>query len=754
MDKLKFKLQLFKDSFIFTKERKSITRNIISITICIILAIVITLLVATALGNNPFTILSELFTKGFLDYKTLIWNIAILGIGGLSFSFAFRVGVFNIGIPGQMLGSGLMILVISKAINDTGVILPTGLGPIITIIIAIFFGMLIATIVSLLKVFLNVNDVVSSILINWIIFFIVRLVVFKFYNPNPNDLFSQSIDIPTQFQLTIPGIGGWIPTIIIFLALVIGVFVIFKFTVFGHKITAVGLNPNAAMYAGYNVKLIKILTMGISGAIAGLLAVVLYTSSNIPAIPLTYDYDALPNEGFNGIAIGLIALNNPIAIVPISFVMGLIISSSPFLEISPTFSQVIMGLIVLGSAMFVILVRYKPWIYLKKHFYGSESIPIYNNYENEVEMLISKYKLKLSEVKQKNEIDDLLNAYLTDKKAIKSWYLKELFILRTKLVFNISNELGLRIKAKNQKINLEFLKYDNALTKKKNKLILKRNTNFNFLVIKHKKLFKKYNFLADLKLNQYKKLDYPALISLITFLYGTNNQKFKLFQKQYHNSLKMLDTFDAIRDNLDLFAKEISSKFKKDQINFYSKLIACKITKKSEFNRLSRIQLVYLSWYEKQLLSKLYFKYLAKNKKNDDEFSKMDLINILEDDSKLVYLSDKQIDNIVKNFTNYYRRLISRTHISINKVEKWEELSNKKIILAEKEIQKRKTNYEKIITKYFSIKNKLTGSANYKYKNLQKVLAKKSLLSDDKKYLQSWLETCWESINSQHVEGQ
>lgn len=747
MNKFKFKYQLYKDSFIFTKERKSITRNVISIAICIILSIVIALIVATALGNNPFTILSDLFTKGFLDYKTLIWNIAILGIGGLSFSFAFKAGVFNIGIPGQMLGSGLMVLVISKAISDTGVVLPSGLGPIISILVAVFFGVLISTIVSLLKVFLNVNDVVSSILLNWIIFFIVRLVVFKFYNPDPNSLFSQSIDIPAQFQLVIPGLGGWLPTIIIFLVLVVLVFVIFKYTVFGHKISAVGLNPYASMYSGYNVKLIKILTMAISGGIAGLMAVVLYTTSNTPAIPLTYDYDALPNEGFNAIAIGLIALNNPIAIIPIAFIMGLIISSSPFLSISPSFSQVIMGLIVLGSAMFTILIKYKPWIYIKKHFYGSESIPVYNNYENEMEMLISRYKLKLSEIENKEEQKTLLESYLNDKKTIKSLYLKQLFILRSKLVFNISNELSLQLKSKNQAIDFEFLKYDNSLTKKKNKLLLKVNNNFNSLVLRHKKLFTKYNLLIDFKLKQYKKLEYNSLLNLIIFLYGASKQKYELFKKQADASIKLLANFENVKSNFQEFIKDLNLKFKRNQINFYSKLIGLQIRKKSEFDRLVRTQLVYLSWYEKQLLYKAYFNYLkTSNQNHDEKITRTDLITNLDDCEKLTYLSDKTIAKITTDFNLYYKKLIAKTNSSINKLQKWTGLMDKKIVLAKKQITVRKSNYEKLLKKYFSFKNKATGSLDYKYKNLQKVLNKKDLLPTDKQELQTWLSTCWETV--------
>ena len=72
MQKLGFRLQLQKDSFINTKSRKSATRNTLSVVICITLAIIVALLIAFALGNDPLAIFKDLFTKGFIDYKTLI----------------------------------------------------------------------------------------------------------------------------------------------------------------------------------------------------------------------------------------------------------------------------------------------------------------------------------------------------------------------------------------------------------------------------------------------------------------------------------------------------------------------------------------------------------------------------------------------------------------------------------------------------------------------------------------------------------
>ena len=389
MNNLKLKSRLAIDSFLYSKQRKSASKNIICVVISITLAIILALIVATIIGYNPFTLVEQLFKNGFIDYQSLIVNIVVLGVGALAFSFAFKAGVFNLGMSGQMLGAGITILVISIALQDVN--FPNGTGQIFMLFIAIISGGFVACIIGLLKIYLNVNEVISAILINWIIFFSARLIIDNFYSAE-NTLLTQSYEIPEQFRFIAPGIGGWLPALIIFVVLVVGILVVTKFTVFGHKVQAVGFSKAASKYAGYNVNLIHILTITISGALAGIMGYILYSSGNTPSIPMSTSANILPEQGMNGIAIGLIAMNNPIAIVPVAFLMGLFTTSAPYLETPVAFNNLIIGIVILASAMFVILLHYKPWIYIKKKMYGLYAENYYNSYENELETLISKYR--------------------------------------------------------------------------------------------------------------------------------------------------------------------------------------------------------------------------------------------------------------------------------------------------------------------------------------------------------------------------
>lgn len=419
---LKLRTKLAVDSFVYTKQRKSATKNIISVTLAITLAVLVSLLIAVAVGYNPGEIIQQLFTKGFIDWHKLIFNITVMGVGALAFSFAFRAGVFNIGIAGQMLAAGLAVLVVSTAMKDVNT--PPGSGQILMLVIAIATGATVASIVAAMKVYLKVNEVISSILINWIMFFVVRLIIQKFYS-DPSQLLTQSYDIPEQFRLVAPGIGGWLPALIILIVLAGIMLVVIKYTVFGHKVLSVGSSLTASKYAGYNVNAINIATMAISGGIAGILAYILYTAGDTPSIPVSTSIDALPNEGMNGIAIGLIAMSNPIAILPVSFILGLFQSSAPFLSTPVAFSNLIMGFVMLGAAMFTIFLHYKPWLWIKEKMYGYYAPKHYQGFENSMESLVSKYKslisLKNNEAKKRpnNELDNEQKFLVSQYEALK-----------------------------------------------------------------------------------------------------------------------------------------------------------------------------------------------------------------------------------------------------------------------------------------------------------------------------------------------
>ncbi|WP_208895206.1 ABC transporter permease subunit [Ureaplasma diversum] len=417
---LSFKSKLMLDSITKSTQRKSITKKVLSTIFAIFVAIIASTILVGILNYDTNDFLYRLFTQWKLSLEIYLTKVAVIGIAALSFIFAFKAGIFNIGISGQMLGAGMIMLVVVKNMDLAQINMPNWAGQLFLLVIALVSGAMFALLIGLLKVFLKINEVLSAILLNWIIFFVTRYVVFtaqnKIYNPNPNQIGQSSIQFSDNYSLTklgsFEGVGvggesttftyGFIFALLIFISLSVIVFIILKYTVFGHKILSVGKSFSAAQYAGYKTKLISLSTFAISGALAGALAMVNYTATSSNAITISQSNDILPLQGFDGIAIGLIAQTHPLATIPVSFLMGLLQQSTE--NLGGSFPQDISGIIIsfvmLGAAMFVLFERISPVYWAYQLFSSYKAKDLYKEYENVSAATLAEYKALYNENKK------------------------------------------------------------------------------------------------------------------------------------------------------------------------------------------------------------------------------------------------------------------------------------------------------------------------------------------------------------------
>ncbi|MGL4951713.1 MAG: ABC transporter permease subunit [Mycoplasma sp.] len=473
------KFNLIKDSFLYGRKRKTLTKNILATVFSIVSALVVALLVATSLGYNPFDVLSKLFYVGFNDPVKLFSNIGVFCFAAFAFSFASRVGLFNIGISGQMLASGTFIVFLTTKWIPAGTI-PTGAGQLIILLVGMLVGAAVASFVGLLETQLKVNSVVSSILLNWIIYFVCFFFLAT-YAPNASGQeLTGSLNIPDEYRLwSTNGSGGIIPIIVLTIIAALFMLFIFKFTVFGHKIKSVGLSESASKYAGYNVKAIKLSSFAISGALSGILACILYTTTSIPSIDLNLNLDSIPVQGFNGIAISLIANNNPLAIIAVGSLFALFQNSLPGIVIPPTYIDLLFGLLMIGAALSVVVLKWKPWKYIKSFKYDFKFYKKSEAFENNMDALITKYKSicnnekklvynQIGDKLEKNEVwketlDEITQDYFTEKTDLmESWKI-------TKVQLMIEKNIVMKESLENKEKQLKKY-YDLALTKELVKL--------------------------------------------------------------------------------------------------------------------------------------------------------------------------------------------------------------------------------------------------------------------------------------------
>ncbi len=248
-----------------------------------------------------------------------ILQAAPLIMTGLSVAFAYKTGLFNIGAAGQYTVGAFMALYFAIVLKMPWwvCLLASALG-----------GAVWGAIPGIFKAFLNVNEVITAIMFNWIGLYAVNTLIYQggsgaMYNLKTTKTYTLKSVAPQALLPTFNiRVGGkdyfgklFMPSIGIFIAIGIAViiWVIINKTTFGYQLKACGLNKNAARYAGINEKTNIVLSMTIAGALAGLGAGLFYLSGSKEWEPLVSTM--LPATGFNGISVALLASSNPIGCI-------------------------------------------------------------------------------------------------------------------------------------------------------------------------------------------------------------------------------------------------------------------------------------------------------------------------------------------------------------------------------------------------------------------------------------------------------
>lgn len=278
---------------------------------------------------------------------------AVLTCTGLSVGLAFVVGLFNIGAEGQFIAGALAAAIAGHALH-----LPAPLHIPAALLAAAAAGAAPALVAAWLKVRRGVHEVISTIMLNWVIIYLVQdwLVVGPFKAPSSSAQVSASgtaqiqatAELPRLFADSRLDIG--LPIAIVFAVLA---WLLLSRAVMGYELRAVGANAEAARAAGIPVVRRMILAMGLSGALAGVggAFLILGTEHHYPGVFRT-------GYGFDGIAVALVGGGHPLGVLAAAGVFGALRAGATRLQlvsIHPSFTELIQGLAVLfvaGRALF------------------------------------------------------------------------------------------------------------------------------------------------------------------------------------------------------------------------------------------------------------------------------------------------------------------------------------------------------------------------------------------------------------------
>ncbi|WP_305767661.1 ABC transporter permease [Candidatus Epulonipiscium viviparus] len=336
---------------------KKLIIPLISLLISLLAGVVVILII----GRNPITAYQNLlqgsglwpkpsyagFKSMFTDFMVFLNTLTPMIFAALAVVVAFKAGLFNIGVASQMLLAGFIatITVGYSSLN------PFIAKPLV-VVIGMVVGALVAGLIGYLKYKFNINEVVSSIMFNYII----QYVVSYFINTKYIDVVSrQSRNINAAASLTLKNVEAANLKMDIplgFILAIIAVCVI-EFignrTKIGYEVDVVGKSKEAATYAGIRVGATLIKSMLLSGALAGLAGVTYYLGLNWSIQPRV-----LPTVGFDAIAVALFGNLTAAGSFVASFIVTIITKGSAYMssisKVPAEIASVITALILLCSA--------------------------------------------------------------------------------------------------------------------------------------------------------------------------------------------------------------------------------------------------------------------------------------------------------------------------------------------------------------------------------------------------------------------
>ena len=296
----------------------------------IILALALSLLVSAALiatsGASPWEAMRALYKGAFGNWNAVLETLVQatpLMFTGLAMVVAFRAKIFNIGAEGQFFAGAMAATWINLNLTS----LPNPVIIILVIVFSMIVGGFYGFIPGYLKARFNANVIIVTVMLNYvIILFLSFLLGGVWMDPEVFTLASKRFDVVTYF----PTIFDSRLHLGLFLALIMSVivYVILWKTPLGYQIRAIGDNPTAAKYKGTNIKLMTILVMVISGAIAGLAG-----GSEINGIHHRLLLDISTGYGFTGILIALLGRLHPFGVIPAAIFFGALVNGSVGMQI-------------------------------------------------------------------------------------------------------------------------------------------------------------------------------------------------------------------------------------------------------------------------------------------------------------------------------------------------------------------------------------------------------------------------------------
>ncbi|MGI8384398.1 ABC transporter permease [Robertmurraya sp. P23] len=293
-------------------------KNIIVPIMAVILGMLVGTIIMIVTGYDAVAAFTALWNGAFGEiYYTgeVIRQVTPLILAGLSVAFAFRTGLFNIGVEGQLIVGWLAAVWVGVAFD-----LPAVIHTLVAVIAAGVAGALWAFIPGLLKAKFRVHEVIVTIMLNYTALHVTNYII-RTVLSEKSDRTEMIKDTATLRSSFLEGLTDYSRLHWGIVIALIGVFIMWfllEKTTRGYELRSVGFNQHASHYAGMNVDKNIILSMVISGAFAGLAGAM----EGLGTFGYASIKGGFTGVGFDGIAVALLGGNGPIGVILAALLFG------------------------------------------------------------------------------------------------------------------------------------------------------------------------------------------------------------------------------------------------------------------------------------------------------------------------------------------------------------------------------------------------------------------------------------------------
>lgn len=327
----------------------------------ILFALAVGALVLALVGGDPINAYFHIFSAAFGNLGVLsdtLVKASPLILTGLACLIAFRARLWNIGAEGQFfLGAFGATFVVQQVFDkDTSpwIFIPT------MMLAGIVAGALWGFIPGFLKAKFGVNEIITTLMLNYIAFFWNDYFIYGSWSDHGFQLtptFPTNAWLPrlSDYSAAIPDLAGLTLHLGLLLGLIatVGVWYLLSRTRWGYEVRLIGDNPNAAKYAGINIVQSTIFVMMLSGALAGLAGM-----AEAAGVVHRLQERISPGYGFTAIIVAWLAKLNPWAIIPVAILFGGLIIGAR--EIQPSgLARMLQGIILFALISSEVLNRYR-----------------------------------------------------------------------------------------------------------------------------------------------------------------------------------------------------------------------------------------------------------------------------------------------------------------------------------------------------------------------------------------------------------